>query len=152
MKALVQRVKSAQVTVGDHRISQISKGFLVFIGMMKSDTQVDLEWMVKKIIHLRIFPDDQGRMKHGIQDISGEILLVSQFTLCADLKKGSRPSFSDAMEPTLAKEQCAAAASALAAFVPVQQGQFGAMMDVSLVNDGPVTIWLDSKMGNGAKT
>jgi len=152
MRALIQRVKSARVTVADELVSQISQGLLVFIGMMKNDTEADLEWMVKKIIHLRIFPDSQGRMKHGIQDISGEILLVSQFTLCADLKKGSRPSFSDAMAPTEAKEHCATAARALATHVPVQQGRFGAMMDVALVNDGPVTIWLDSKAGNGSKT
>ena len=144
MRALIQRVKKASVTVEEETVGQIEQGLLVFLGVMKSDGDEDLKWICNKITNLRIFTDDTGKMNHSVVDQEGAILLVSQFTLCADMKKGTRPSFSSAMEPKEAQKICQEAVGILSQRVNVEEGRFGAMMDVSLVNDGPVTIWLDS--------
>ena len=144
MRALIQRVKNASVTVEEEIVGQISSGLLVFLGVMKTDGKEDINWICNKIKHLRIFPDETGKMSRSVIDQGGSILLVSQFTLCADMKKGTRPSFSSAMEPKEAQKVCQQVARSLSEEVSVEEGQFGAMMDVSLVNDGPVTIWIDS--------
>lgn len=145
MIAVIQRVEKAAVNVADKEISSIRKGFLILIGMYKSDTKGDLIKLVKKIVSLRIVSDENDKMNLSILDTKGEILLVSQFTLCADVKNGRRPSFIDAMEPSKANEYYLQFAQELQKEgVLVKTGQFGAAMKVSLINDGPVTILLDS--------
>jgi D-tyrosyl-tRNA(Tyr) deacylase len=143
---VVQRVSSAGVLVANQRICEIGKGLLVLLGVRKGDTAASLEWMAEKVLNLRIFDDPQGIMNLSIQDVDGEILVVSQFTLLADSRKGRRPSYIDAASPDEAKPLYEAFCDRLAASGrPVQRGVFQAMMEVSLVNDGPVTILLDSE-------
>ncbi|HTG00177.1 MAG TPA: D-aminoacyl-tRNA deacylase [Nitrospirota bacterium] len=146
MKALLQRVTSAQVDVDGSLVGKIGKGLLVFLCAVKGDTDKDLDYIVKKVSQLRIFEDEQGKMNLSVLDSRGEALVVSQFTLAAATRKGNRPSFDEAEAPEQAKEMYEMFIERLKGTgIPVQSGVFAAMMDVSLVNDGPVTIWLDSK-------
>ena len=149
MKAVIQRVKSASVSVDDKMIGEIATGFLILLGVEQSDTQDDLNYLVKKIIGLRIFKDDNKNMNLSIKDVGGEALVVSQFTLCADTGRGRRPSFIKAANPEEADSMYQQFCEQLTInSLSVQTGKFGAIMDVSLVNDGPVTIILDSREKN----
>ena len=149
MKAVIQRVSSASVSVDDTQISSINNGFLILLGVQQGDDEKDLEYLVKKTVGMRIFKDDNQNMNLSIQDVNGEALVVSQFTLCADTHKGRRPSFIHAAPPEIAEQMYQQFCEQLkTAGVPVQTGKFGVMMDVSLVNDGPVTIILDSRDKN----
>lgn len=151
MRALVQRVKGgAKVVVDQQTVGEIDHGFLVLLGAMGGDTDEDAAWICKKLLSLRIFGDEAGKMNRSIQDVGGQILLVSQFTLCADVARGNRPSFTAAMAPEAAKAMFDDVCSRLQESVPVATGIFGADMKVSLCNDGPVTIWLDSRERNKA--
>lgn len=145
MKVVIQRVKEAQVTIDDELVGDISQGLLLLVGVGPDDEQEDLDYAVRKIINMRIFSDDMGKMNLSVQDIKGSILSVSQFTLFAETKKGNRPAFTGAAKPDKAEKMYLDFNEALAQFVPVETGVFGADMQVSLVNDGPVTIILDTK-------
>jgi D-tyrosyl-tRNA(Tyr) deacylase len=145
MRAVVQRVQRAQVTVGGEVVGAIGPGLLVLVGVAAGDTDADRAWLAKKLPALRVFADDAGKMNRSVADIGGAVLLVSQFTLCADVTKGTRPSFTGAMEPAAAERAFAALVAEVGALVPVQTGRFRADMQVELVNDGPVTLWLDSR-------
>ena len=149
MKAVIQRVKSASVSADDKIIGEIAAGFLIFLGVERGDAQNDLNYLVKKTIGLRIFKDGNKNMNLSIKDIGGEALVVSQFTLCADTSRGRRPSFIKAANPEEADSMYQQFCEQLTMKnISVQTGKFGAMMDVSLVNDGPVTILLDSREKN----
>ena len=149
MKAVIQRVKSASVSVDDKIIGEIATGFLILLGVEQSDTQDDLNYLVKKTIGLRIFKDGNKNMNLSIKDVGGEALVVSQFTLCADTSRGRRPSFIKAANPEEADSMYQQFCEQLTMNnLSVERGEFGAMMDVSLVNDGPVTIILDSREKN----
>lgn len=145
MKVVIQRVKEAQVTIDDELVGDISQGLLLLVGVGPDDEQEDLDYAVRKITNMRIFSDDMGKMNLSVQDIKGSILSVSQFTLFAETKKGNRPAFTGAAKPDKAEKMYLDFNEALAQFVPVETGVFGANMQVSLVNDGPVTIILDTK-------
>ena len=147
MRALVQRVREARVTVDGRVTGAIGPGLLVLAGMAADDTPDDRAWLVRKIVQMRIFDDDAGVMNRSVQDVGGAILAVSQFTLYASTRKGNRPSYSAAAPPEQAAPAFAAFVDALAAALgrPVPTGVFGAHMEVALVNDGPVTISLDSR-------
>ncbi len=145
MRAVVQRVTSARVDIDDVTVGAIDAGLLVLLAARDGDTTDDLEYVVRKVSELRIFEDDGGKMNHSVEDTGGAILLVSQFTLYGDTRKGRRPSFVKAMHPDQASPMMDAAAAAFAARgIPVQTGRFGADMQVHLVNDGPVTLVIDS--------
>jgi D-tyrosyl-tRNA(Tyr) deacylase len=147
MIALLQRVSQAKVTVENQITGQIKQGLLVFLGICQTDTSADIDKLVKKICQLRIFSDSAGKMNHSVQDIGGEILVVSQFTLYADCKKGNRPSYINAAHPSIALpmyEQFVAKLN-IEISKPIATGIFGAMMQVELVNDGPITIVLDTE-------
>jgi len=144
MKAVVQRVKRASVTVDGEVTGAIEQGLLVLLGIHQDDTDDKIEKMAGRLARLRIFEDDEGKMSRSVQDVGGAILVVSQFTLCADTKKGNRPSFIESARPEKAEPMYEAVVEALRALdVPVETGRFAAMMDVELVNDGPVTILFD---------
>ncbi len=144
MKFVIQRVRSASVRVEGKTIAQIKTGFLVLIGIGEGDTKEIAEKYTKKMLGLRIFPDENDKANLSLKDVSGELLLVSQFTLCADCKKGNRPSFTKAGDPRQANELYEYIVSLCRAQIPVvQTGEFGAYMQVSLENDGPFTILLD---------
>lgn len=146
MRAVVQRVKTASVNVGGSRVSAIGKGLLILLGVRRGDDAKAVEWMAEKVLNLRIFDDPEGTMNLSVQEIGGELLVVSQFTLLADSRKGRRPSYIDAAAPEEAKTLYEAFCARLeASGRPAQRGVFQAMMDVALVNDGPVTILLDSE-------
>lgn len=146
MKAVIQRVQFASVTVDEVLVSKIAHGFLVLLGIHQQDQDFDFEWMIKKISQLRVFADQEGKMNLSIKDTNGEILLVSQFTLLADPKKGNRPSYVQAAAPEIAKQKYLALGQRLESEgISVKYGQFAADMRVELMNDGPVTIILDSK-------
>lgn len=146
MKAVIQRVESARVTVGGRETGSCKNGFLVLVGAAQGDTADDALVLAKKTASLRVFSDSDGKMNKSIADIDGEILAVSQFTLCADVKKGNRPSFTGALEPEKAKELYEIYCKELEKLGvrKVATGIFGADMKVSLVNDGPVTILFDT--------
>ncbi len=146
MRAVVQRVKSAEVWVDGRVIGKIGKGLLVFLGIARGDGENDLHYLTSKIPHLRIFEDESEKFNLSLKEIGGEILVVSQFTLYGDCRKGRRPSFTEAEEPILAKTLYDRFISELRAQgIPIQTGEFQAKMEVSLINDGPVTLLLDSK-------
>lgn len=147
MRLLIQRVKRASVTVEGAECARIAAGALVFVGIETEDTEEDVQWLAHKLVNLRIFPDGEGVMNRSLSDVGGELLVVSQFTLHASTKKGNRPSYIRAARPETAVplyESFVAAVTALTGR-PVETGRFGADMQVELVNDGPVTIWMDSK-------
>lgn len=144
MKALIQRVKSASVTLDGLLYSKIGQGLLVFLGVEKGDDKLNAEKLADKLSKLRIFEDENEKMNHSILDIEGEMLIVSQFTLCGDCKKGTRPSFDKSAPPQIANELYEYFISQVKSFnIPVQTGKFGAMMDVELINDGPVTFMVE---------
>ena len=145
MRALVQRVSKANIKVNEKNISSINKGLLVLLGIQDTDDESDISWLSNKIIKMRIFEDDNGKMNQSIEDIGGELLIVSQFTLYASTKKGNRPSFINAAHPDKALPIYQTFVSECNKQISTQTGKFGAMMQVGLVNDGPVTIWLDSR-------
>lgn len=148
MRVVIQRVSSARVTIAGRVAGQIEHGLLVFVGLEAADTAADGEWLAQKIVKLRIFADDAGQMSKSVADIGGGILLISQFTLHASTAKGTRPSFNAAARPGQAKplyEQFVIQLSAMLGR-PVATGEFGALMEIVLVNDGPVTLVIDSKV------
>ena len=146
MRVVLQRVSHASVTVEEKVIGQIQRGFLLLVGVTHDDAMEDMEYLVRKIVQMRIFEDEEGKLNRSIQDIGGEILSVSQFTLYADTKKGNRPSFSKAAPGDVAIEMFDQFNALLRETgISVETGQFGADMKVELLNDGPVTILLDSK-------
>ena len=146
MRVVLQRVSHASVTVEEKVIGKIERGFLLLVGVTHDDAMEDMEYLVRKIVQMRIFEDEEGKLNRSIQDIGGEILSVSQFTLYADTKKGNRPSFSKAAPGDVAMEMFEQFNGLLRETgIPVETGQFGADMKVELLNDGPVTILLDSK-------
>ena len=147
MRAVIQRVSKACVTIGHKETATIDRGLLVFLGVEAGDTSVDVQWLAGKIARLRIFPDEQGRMNKDIQEIRGEMLVVSQFTLFADTQKGNRPSFFQAAKPDEAiprYEEFLQRIEYLTESAPAH-GTFAADMQVALINDGPVTILIDSQ-------
>ncbi|MBI2845959.1 MAG: D-tyrosyl-tRNA(Tyr) deacylase [Chloroflexi bacterium] len=145
MRAVIQRVKEAKVSVEGELVGEIGPGLLILLGAGKGDTPREAEWMAEKVANLRIFPDTQGKFNHSLLESGGQALVVSQFTLYADIKKGRRPSFIQAAPPEVAEPLVEQFASGLARLgIKVASGKFGAMMDVHLINDGPVTIILDS--------
>jgi D-tyrosyl-tRNA(Tyr) deacylase len=146
MRAVLQRVDWAAVKVAEVEIARIGKGILALVGLSRDDSAEDMEWIARKIAELRIFDDSEGKLNLSLQDIGGQLLLVSQFTLYGDCRKGRRPSYSDAAPPAEAEGMYQQFVEIARRFVPdVQTGQFQAMMDVSLVNSGPVTLILDSR-------
>ena len=147
MRFVIQRVSEASVKIDNIIYSEIQKGFLVLVGIEDSDTREDADWLCQKLIGMRIFADADDKMNLSLQEVNGEVLLVSQFTLFASTKKGNRPSFIKSAKPDIAiplYEYCIQQLSQLLS-KPIKTGQFGADMKVSLVNDGPVTILMDSK-------
>jgi len=145
MRALIQRVSRASVTVDDQNVGQIGLGLLILLGVGQGDSEAQVKTLVHKIVHLRIFGDDEGKMNRSLLDSNGQALVVSQFTLYADIRKGRRPSFTNAALPALAEPLVECFKDTMSAYgIPVAGGIFGADMQVALLNDGPVTIWLDS--------
>ena len=147
MIAVVQRVSSASVTIENRIKSTIASGLLVLLGVEDADNLEDIDWLASKIVNLRIFNDEQGVMNVGVKDVNGEILVVSQFTLHASIKKGNRPSYIKAAKPEIAIPLYESFVKVVQSNLgkEVQTGEFGADMKVSLVNDGPVTIIIDTK-------
>ncbi len=144
MKGLIQRVKKASVRIDSQLYSQINEGILIFLGVEKGDEKSNADKLAEKLVKLRIFEDENGKMNKSVQDINGSILVVSQFTLAGDCKKGTRPSFDKAELPQKANELYEYFISKLKSMnIPTQTGSFGAMMDVELINDGPVTFMLE---------
>lgn len=146
MRILLQRVSHASVVVDEQPIGSIDRGYLLLVGVGKDDTQETVNKLAKKVVNLRLFPNDAGKFDKSLIDVEGGALVVSQFTLFGDARKGNRPSFIDAAPPELASPLCDAFAQALRGLgvSRVETGRFGANMKVSLCNDGPVTLWLDS--------
>lgn len=146
MRCVVQRVNRASVTVEGQTVGEINKGLLVLVGVGQDDGESDIKWMADKIVGLRIFEDEEGKFNLSVADVQGQLLLVSQFTLFGDCRKGKRPSFSDAAPPILAKELFGNLVEYLRNNgFKVETGEFQANMDVELINQGPVTIMIDSK-------
>jgi D-tyrosyl-tRNA(Tyr) deacylase len=145
MRAVVQRVKQAGVSIGEKEISRIGRGLLVYLGIGETDTEKDIEYLAAKIAGLRIFADHAGSMNLPVTDLGGSALVISQFTLYGDVRRGKRPSFIEAMRPEKAEQMYHRFAVRLGELgVPCRLGVFGAMMDIHSINDGPVTILLDS--------
>ena len=147
MRLVIQRVKNAEVRVDDKIVGKINNGFLVLLGIKNTDTQKDADYLVKKLINLRVFNDENDKMNLSLESVNGELLIISQFTLYGDCKKsGNRPSFSDAAKPDIAIPLYEYFVNECKKSIPVvQTGIFGADMKVSLLNDGPVTILMDSE-------
>lgn len=147
MRVLIQRVSKASVTIKEIKKSSIEKGLLVFVGMQDSDNIEDIQWLSNKIVNLRIFDDENHIPNISVKEINGDILLVSQFTLHANTKKGNRPSYIKASKPEIAIPLYEKMIEKLTEDLgkPVSTGEFGAGMKVELLNDGPITIWIDSK-------
>ena len=145
MIALIQRVSRSSVTVDGERIAEIGRGMTIFLGVFREDTETEIDRLMKKIPYLRIFADEAGKMNLSLIDSGGEALVVSQFTLAGDLKKGRRPGFDRAMPPGEAERLYEKFCEKLAGYVPVRTGRFGATMEVEIINDGPVTFIVDSK-------
>jgi D-aminoacyl-tRNA deacylase len=147
VRVVIQRVSEASVTIDGHITGRISQGLMILLGIEEADGQDDIDWLVKKIVQLRIFNDSEGVMNLSVREIGGNILVVSQFTLHASTRKGNRPSYIKAARPETAIPLYESFIRSLEdeSGKPVQTGRFGAMMQVSLVNDGPVTIIIDSK-------
>ena len=144
MRCVVQRVNEASVTVDGEVVGAVSRGLLVLVGIAAGDSDADLQWMADKVVRLRIFPDEDGRFDRSLLDVGGALLSVSQFTLLADTRKGTRPSFTRAAAPDVARAAWERFNELVAAHgVQVETGRFGASMQVALVNDGPVTIELE---------
>lgn len=147
MRVLIQRTRRASVTIEGERVSEIGKGLLLFIGICDEDSSEDIDWLTKKISNIRLFDDENGVMNLSVQDVDGEILAVSQFTLMASTKKGNRPSYIKAAKPEISvplyEKFCTE--MEIAVNKPIKRGVFGADMKVELLNDGPVTIFIDSK-------
>jgi len=147
MIAVIQRVKKADISVDDSKISEINRGLLILLGVVSDDDENDCRYLQDKIAHFRIFNDEHNKMNLSIKDIYGEALVVSQFTLCSDWQKGRRPSFINAASPERGEELYNLFIERMQIDkIPTKTGRFGAMMEVSLVNDGPVTFVLDSKL------
>lgn len=145
MRALIQRVSQAAVTVDDEIVGRIERGFVVLLGVTHGDGQREAAWLAHKVAGLRVFDDADGKMNLGLSDVSGEVLVVSQFTLYGDARKGRRPDFLQAARPEHAEPLVDYFVKQLRADgLTVQTGQFRALMQVSLINDGPVTLWLDT--------
>ncbi len=145
MRMVCQRVLEAQVKVDDRCVGKIDRGLLVFLGVGKGDTQKDAEFIAEKLVNLRIFPDEAGKMNRSVQDVGGAILLISNFTLHGDCRKGRRPGFDAAAEPALAEQLYEQVIALIARQgIPIEKGRFGEYMQVSSINDGPVTFLLDS--------
>jgi D-tyrosyl-tRNA(Tyr) deacylase len=151
MRAVLQRVRQARVVIGEEVAGRIGPGLLVLLGVAKTDTAAEARWLADKVIGLRLFNDAAGKMNLSLTDVGGAVLVVSQFTLYGDCRKGRRPSFIDAAAPDLAVPLYEAFVAAVRAQgVPTESGRFGAMMQVELVNDGPVTLIVDSQTGGPA--
>lgn len=150
MRAVIQRVSEAEVTVDSQSTGRIGRGLVVLLGIAASDTKTEADYLVEKIVGLRIFPDEMGRFDRSVQEVNGSILVVSQFTLYGDCRKGRRPSFSDAAGTEVALPLYEYFVAKLKARdVPVETGRFQALMAVRLVNDGPVTLIIDSLRREG---
>lgn len=147
MRFMIQRVTHADVQVKKQTIGKIERGFLVFVGISAEDTEEIADKMIKKLLGLRIFEDENGKTNLDLHTVSGDLLIISQFTLYADCRHGNRPSFIDSGKPDLAEELYEYIIAKCRESVPkVEHGEFGAVMQVSLTNDGPFTIWLDSEL------
>jgi D-aminoacyl-tRNA deacylase len=145
MRLVLQRVKSGRVLVAGHTVAEIGMGMVILLGIGPGDGEEQARLLADKIIHLRVFEDDQGKMNRSLLDVCGQAIVVSQFTLYADTRKGRRPSFTDAAPPDVARPLVERFAQLLSEQgVPTQMGEFGAHMQVEIVNDGPVTIWLEA--------
>ena len=145
MRACIQRVSQAEVTVDGESTGRIGRGLVVLLGVAHDDGDAQVDWLADKIVGLRVFEDDSGKMNRSLAEVGGAMLVVSQFTLYGDSRKGRRPSFTDAAPPELAERLYEAfVESVRASGIEVATGRFRAMMQVSLVNDGPVTLWIDS--------
>ena len=147
MRVVIQRVREASVKINDEIVGEIQQGLLVLLGIEHVDSELDADYLIQKLIHLRIFGDDEGKMNLSVSDISGDLLIVSQFTLFADTKKGNRPSFIHSARPEQARPLYEYFLSQLKKEFSgkIENGVFGANMQVELINDGPVTIIIDSK-------
>jgi D-tyrosyl-tRNA(Tyr) deacylase len=145
MIALVQRVRRSSVTVEGKEVARIGPGMTVLLGVFREDTEEEIARLLKKLPHLRIFADEEGKMNRSLVEIGGEALVVSQFTLAGSIKKGRRPSFDRAMPPAEAERLYERFCEELERFVPVKRGVFGATMEVEILNEGPVTFILDSR-------
>lgn len=147
MRIVLQRVKNASVEIDTEIAGSINQGLLIYLGIEEDDQQQDIDWLIKKVTQLRIFSDKEGKMNLNINDVEGEFLIVSQFTLYASTKKGNRPSFTNAAKPELARKLYKDFIESMHEVYHgnIQTGRFGANMQVASINDGPLTFWLDSK-------
>ena len=147
MRILIQRVSNASVSISGKIVSEIGQGLLVLLGVENADDEKDIEYLSQKLVNLRIFNDENGVMNLSVQDVKGEIMVVSQFTLHARTRKGNRPSYIDAAKPDISVPLYEKFCKAIEKLInkPVKTGEFGADMQVNLINNGPVTIWMDSK-------
>jgi D-tyrosyl-tRNA(Tyr) deacylase len=150
LRLVVQRVNSARVEIDDEVVGEIKRGLLVFVGIEKNDGPREADFMAEKVLHLRIFPDENGKMNRSIRDINGEILSVSQFTLASHISKGRRPDFNNAEDPQNAEKLYDRFNEMVSRDIRLEKGRFGAMMRIQSVNDGPVTFIIEKKYENKA--